>query len=90
MAVVAALLLVWLSLGVGIIGKDGDPAIVMYFGVLAIGIAGALIARLRPLGMTRALLATALAQALVYLVLGVIWLLPLRRFLIWMETGRWG
>jgi hypothetical protein len=31
-----------------------------------------------------------LAQALVYLVLGVIWLLPLRRFLIWMETGRWG
>lgn len=30
------------------------------------------------------------AQALVYLVLGVIWLLPLRRFLIWMETGRWG
>jgi len=29
------------------------------------------------------------AQAPVYLVLGVIWLLPLRRFLIWMETGRW-
>lgn len=32
----------------------------------------------------------ALAQMPVYLVLGVIWLLPLRRFLIWMETGRWG
>ena len=31
----------------------------------------------------------ALLQALVYLVLGVAWLLPLRRFLIWMETGRW-
>ncbi|MFN4114606.1 MAG: DUF2842 domain-containing protein [Sphingomonadaceae bacterium] len=30
----------------------------------------------------------ALAQAPVYLVLGLIWLLPLRRFLIWMETGR--
>lgn len=30
-----------------------------------------------------------LAQALVYLVLGLVWLLPLRRFLIWMETGRW-
>jgi hypothetical protein len=30
------------------------------------------------------------AQTPVYLVLGVIWLLPLRRFLIWMETGRWG
>jgi hypothetical protein len=30
-----------------------------------------------------------LAQAVVYLILGVAWLLPLRRFLIWMETGRW-
>jgi hypothetical protein len=29
-------------------------------------------------------------QAPVYLGLGVAWLLPLRRFLIWMETGRWG
>ena len=31
-----------------------------------------------------------LLQAFVYLVLGVAWLLPLRPFLIWMETGRWG
>lgn len=31
----------------------------------------------------------ALAQVPVYIVLGVVWLLPLRRFLIWMETGRW-
>ena len=30
-----------------------------------------------------------LAQGLVYLVLGLVWLLPLKRFLIWMETGRW-
>ena len=30
-----------------------------------------------------------LAQTPVYLILGVIWLLPLRRFLIWMETGSW-
>jgi len=30
------------------------------------------------------------AQTLVYLVLGIIWLKPLRNFLIWMETGRWG
>ena len=65
LAIAAALLLVWLSLGVGIIGEDGDPANIMYFGVLAIGIGGALFARFRPLGMARALLATALAQALV-------------------------
>ncbi|MEO6091462.1 MAG: DUF2842 domain-containing protein [Novosphingobium sp.] len=32
----------------------------------------------------------ALGQMPAYLLLGVVWLLPLRRFLIWMETGRWG
>ena len=31
-----------------------------------------------------------LVQTPIYLVLGIIWLLPLKRFLIWMETGRWG
>ena len=30
-----------------------------------------------------------LAQTVIYLVLGLIWLLPLKRFLIWMETGKW-
>ena len=31
----------------------------------------------------------ALAQTVVYVVLGLIWLLPLGRFLKWMETGNW-
>lgn len=39
-ALAAAFLLVWLSLG--IIGKNGDPANRMYFGLLAVGIIGAL------------------------------------------------
>ena len=65
LALAGAFILVWLSLGVGIIGKDGDPANRMYFGVLGIGIAGAIIARFRPRGMAHALVATALAQALV-------------------------
>jgi membrane protein YdbS with pleckstrin-like domain len=30
-----------------------------------------------------------LAQTVIYIVLGTIWLLPLKRYLIWMETGRW-
>ena len=64
-ALLAALCLVWLSLGVGIIGQDGDPANRMYLGVLAVGIMGALIARFRARGMARALVAAALAQALV-------------------------
>ncbi len=29
------------------------------------------------------------AQTVVYLFLGLVWLLPLGRFLIWMETGSW-
>jgi hypothetical protein len=64
-ALAAAFILVWLSLGVGIIGKDGDPANLMYFGALAVGTVGAIIARLQPHEMARALFATALAQALV-------------------------
>jgi hypothetical protein len=31
-----------------------------------------------------------LIQTPIWILLGTIWLLPLRRFLIWMETGRWG
>ena len=64
-AVMAALILVWLMGAVGVIGEEGDRADLMYFGVLAVGIIGAVIARFRPIGMARALLATALAQALV-------------------------
>lgn len=63
--VAAALLLVWLNLAVGIIGTEADPANLMYIGVLAVEIVGALIARFQPLGMARALFATALAQVLV-------------------------
>ena len=80
-ALAAALILVWLSLGVGIIGADGDPANMLYFGVLAVGIIGALIARLRPRGMARALFAMALAQASVAVIalifgLGLPWSPP--------------
>jgi hypothetical protein len=64
-AIVAAFILVWMNLAVGIIGSEDNPANLMYGGVLAVGIVGAVIARLRPHGMARALVVTALAQALV-------------------------
>lgn len=64
-ALAGTLLLIWLSLGVGIIGRDGDPANLMYFGVVAVGVIGVLLARLRSPGMARTMLAMALAQALV-------------------------
>jgi cation transport ATPase len=65
LAIVAVLLLVWLSLGVGIIGSDGDPANRMYAAVVAVGVVGALLARLRARGLARTLFAMALVQALV-------------------------
>jgi hypothetical protein len=65
LAVVTGLVLIWLNLAVGLIGSEDNPANIMYFGVLLIGFAGAIVARLRPHGMARALFATATAQALV-------------------------
>lgn len=65
LALAAALFLVWANLAVGLIGSESNPANLMYLGVLAVGVAGAAIARLQPRGMVRAMLATALAQALV-------------------------
>src|SRR4028119_1985403 len=64
-ALAAALLLVWVTGAVGIIGSEDNNANLMYFGVLAVGIVGAIVARLRPHEMARALFATALAQAAV-------------------------
>ena len=64
-ALVAAVLLVWINLAVGIVGSEDNPANLMFGAVLATGIVGALVARFRPRGMARALAATALAQALV-------------------------
>ena len=66
LALTAAFLIVWLNAAAGLIGiEDDDPANLLYVGVLAIGFLGAIIARLRPRGLARALFATALAQALV-------------------------
>ena len=61
----AGLLLVWMNLAVGLIGSENNPLNLLYGGVLAVAIIGALIARFRPHGMARTLFATALAQAVV-------------------------
>jgi hypothetical protein len=64
-AVVTGLVLLWINGAVGLIGSENNPANLMYGGVLAIGLLGAGIARLRPLGMARVLFVTAGAQFLV-------------------------
>jgi hypothetical protein len=61
---------------------------------IPLGILGLLVALMVYAGLIARYLAPliadwpALGQLPVYIVLGVVWLLPLRRFLIWMETGR--
>jgi hypothetical protein len=64
-ALAAALILVWVNGAVGIIGSENNDANLMYGGVLAVGVIGAIISRFRPNGMARALFAAALTQALV-------------------------
>ena len=67
-ALATSLLLVWLNLAVGIIGSEDNPANLMFAGVLAVGAAAALLARFRPAGMARGLLATTIAQSAVGLI----------------------
>lgn len=62
-AAAAAFILVWTTLAVGVIGDEENPANLMYGGVLAVGGLAAVIARFRPSGLARAMVATALAQA---------------------------
>lgn len=86
-ALAAVLMLIWLSLGIGIIGADGDRANRMYFGVIALGLIGAFIARFQAHGMSRVLIVMALAQALIAVIaivskLGYPFSGPLKLFLL--------
>jgi hypothetical protein len=73
LAVTSGLLLVWINAAVGIIGHEDTPANLLYFGVLAIGAIGALIARFRPHGMARTLFAVAVGQLLVPFIILLKW-----------------
>ena len=62
----AAFVLFWGIGAVGLLGPDDrHPADVLYVGVLAVGLVGAILARFRPRGMAQALFAAAAAQMLV-------------------------
>jgi hypothetical protein len=77
LALLAILMLVWLALGVGIIGGDGDPVNRVYVTVLAIGLVGAVLARFRPRGMGRTVLAMAAAQLAIAVIASIAgWGLP--------------
>ena|SRR5688572_10832203 len=69
-AVAAALLILWMH---GALATEDDSPGLIFFGVLAVGIIGAVVARFRPQGMARALFGTALAQALVAVIAMIAW-----------------
>ncbi len=84
----AAFVLIWANAAVGVVGSENNPVNYMFDAVPVVGIVGALIARLRPDGMARAMLATALAQvlaAVIVLMAGLGFTGPITVFF----TGMW-
>lgn len=59
---VGAFLMTWINLAVGIIGSETNPANLMFFGILLLGLGGAVGGGFRPAGMARALLVMTAAQ----------------------------
>lgn len=98
-AAAASLLLVWGNLAVGFIGSEDNPMNLLYAGVLAVGFIGAILARLQPLGMAKAMFATAATQFAVpfvallikqpELTLGVLWVIVLNTIFagLWVASG---
>lgn len=73
LALLAALLLVWINGAVGIIGNEGNSANLIYAGVLAVGFVGALITRFKSFGMALTMLAMAGTQLLAPFIAMMIW-----------------
>jgi hypothetical protein len=57
---------IWANLAVGIVGREGNPANLLFFAALLVGIAGAAIARFRPKGMAIAGVATAASMGVAF------------------------
>lgn len=64
-AVATGFLTVWANAAVGMIGDEGNRFNLLFAGVLGVALVGAALAKLRARGLAKAMLATAIAQALV-------------------------
>jgi hypothetical protein len=67
-----AFLLVWINLAVGIIGNEDNPLNLVFFGVIAIAVAGAIVARFQAEGMARAMSVAGVLQALIGIVVFIL------------------
>jgi len=66
LALLGTLLVIWTNLAVGIVGSEDNPANLLFFGPLFIGIAGACVARFKPAGMAVATGATAISLGIAF------------------------
>jgi hypothetical protein len=65
LALAAAFLILWANGAVGMIGDEGNPYNLFFYGVILLALAGAVAARFRPAGMALAMVAAAVAQVAV-------------------------
>lgn len=68
LALVTALFLTWSNLAVGIIGSENNSINSLYFGVILVGIIGAIFSRFQPKRMAFTLVAMALTQCLITII----------------------
>jgi len=66
-AILGGFLITWANLAVGIVGSE-DPANMLFFGALLVGVVGAVVARFRSAGMAKAMLATVAAVAVAFVI----------------------
>ena len=64
-AILAAFLIVWVNLAVGMIGDEDNRYNFLFLGAIAVALAGAALARFRPAGTAKAMIAAGAVQALV-------------------------
>ncbi|PKM87007.1 hypothetical protein CVU83_03505 [Candidatus Falkowbacteria bacterium HGW-Falkowbacteria-2] len=72
-AIGSSLFLIWANLAVGLIGNENNPANVLFYLVIMVGIVGAILSRLKSRGMARTMFAMATTQVLVPVVAFLIW-----------------
>jgi hypothetical protein len=65
LAVLAAFLLIWINGAVGVIGNEDNPANLVFFGIIAVALAGSILARFEARGMSRAMLVACALNAAV-------------------------
>ena len=59
-------LVTWVNLAVGIVGSENNPANLLFFGALLVGLAGSVVAGFRAPGMALAMVATAVSLGIAF------------------------